>query len=738
MGVVYTAEDMRLERTVALKFLPPKMSADAGAKSRFLQEARAASALDHPNICTIHSVEETDDGQIFIVMAYYEGETLKDRIERDPLPLALALDVAIQVARGLARAHERGIVHRDIKPANLIRTDDGVTKILDFGLAKLAAVVESPPEGAGELPEDEIVEHDATRTDSWVGTLGYMSPEQVLRENVDRRTDLWALGVTLYQMVAGRRPFVGYTVGALSRAIVSEEPEALGALRSDCPAELDLVVRRALAKHPSDRYQSAEELIADLKRIGTDLKRSSERAGGTSSIAVLPFTNLGGDPEQEYFCDGMAEELIAALGRFPDLRVVARSSAFSFKTTELHPREVGRRLDVRVVLAGSVRRSGDRLCIEAQLIEVEDGCNLWSETYEREIEDIFAVQNEIVRAIVGCQAIRSIGRAAPLVRRPTEDLEAYNLHLRGRFHWSKRNVDELWRGIECFEQAIERDPGFAMAYSGLADCHNILGYYSTVPPGTAFSKAKERARKALEIDATLAEAHTSLAFATLFHDWDFTAADRSFQRAMALNPQYPTARQWYAEYLAFVGRPRDAVAVVATVLELDPLSLLINTLLGWVHYYAGDFERARTKLEEVHELQADFVPSMLWLGLACHHVGDDERAIRVLERAIDLSDGSPLMWSALGQVYAAVDKSADAGAVLDLLHEQARTEWVPPSQIAGIHAALGQHDEAFRWLERGFEQRDHWMVFLKVDPTWDRMRGDERFGDLTRRVGLPS
>jgi tetratricopeptide (TPR) repeat protein len=377
------------------------------------------------------------------------------------------------------------------------------------------------------------------------------------------------------------------------------------------------------------------------------------------------------------------------------------------------------------------------LRIAVQLIEVEDGCQLWSESYEREFRDIFAVQNEIAQAVVGSHAIRSIGLGVPLVRKPTENLEAYNLYLRGRFHWNKRRVDELRRGIECFERAIDLDPEFAMAYAGLADCHNILGYYSAVAPRAAFPVAKERAKKALEIDATLAEAHTSLAFATMMHDWDFAAADRAFQRAMALNPHYPATHYWYAEYLAFMGRTADAVKIAGTVLELDPLSLLINTLLGWVFYYSRDFERARSKLEEVHELENDFVPPMLWLGMARQQLGDHEGAICVLQRAIDLSDGNPLMWSALARVFAATGRSADAGAVLDLLEEQAQQEWVPPGQIAGVHAALGATDEAFEWLERGFEERDHWLVFLKVDPMWDGLRQDPRFDELVRRVGLP-
>jgi len=736
MGVVYTAEDTRLERTVALKFLPPSVSSDAGAKSRFLQEARAASALDHPNICTIHSIEDTDDGETFIVMAYYDGETIKERIQRGPLPLALALDVAIQVARGLARAHERGIVHRDIKPANLIRTHDGVTKILDFGLAKLAAAPDPPPENEREIPDGEVAELDATRTDAWVGTLGYMSSEQVLRERVDHRTDLWALGVTLYEMVAGRRPFVAYSAGALARAIVTDTPEQLAALRPDSPPELDNVIRRALAKHPTDRYATADECLSDLRRVRILVERGRGPAARVPSIAVLPFDNLSADPEQEYFCDGMADEIIHALGRVPDLRVVARSSAFAFKGKGLEGREIGRRLDVRAVLEGSVRRSGSTLRIVVQLVEVDDGYQLWSETYEREFRDLFSVQNEIAQAIVGSQAIRSIGRATPLARRPTEDLEAYNLYLRGRFHWRKRGADELRRGLDCFKEAIGRDPGFAMAHAGLADCYNILGYYSALDPSSAFPEAKRGAKEALGIDASLAEAHTSLAFASLMHDWDFPAADKAFQRAMELNPDYPTARHWYAEYLALMGRSSDALSVASKVLESDPLSLLANTLLGWVYYYARDFERARSKLEEVHELEDDFVPTMLWLGLARHQLEDHDGAVTVLQRAIDVSDGSPLMWCALGRVYAATGKRSDAGAVLDLLEQQARQEWVPPGQIAGIHAALGRTDDAFRWLERGYEQRDPWMVFTKVDPAWDALRDDDRFADLVRRVGL--
>ena len=446
MGLVYKAQDTRLKRLVALKLLPPELTRDETAKQRFLQEAQAASALDHPNICVIHEIDETPDGQLYLVMAYYEGETLKEKIERGPLPIDEALDIAIQAGQGLSKAHEARITHRDIKPANLMVTGDGAVKILDFGLAKLAG-----SEGI-------------TQTGTTLGTVAYMSPEQLRGQEVDQRSDIWSLGVVTYEMVAGQRPFKGEQLQAVSVGILQSQPAPLTGSRTGVPAELQRVVNRGLAKPVADRFQTIADLLSELRSI----KRTLESGGATAvtaaaksvpSIAVLPFTNMSADPEQEYFCDGLAEELITALARLEGLRVVARTSAFQFKGHAPDLREVGEKLKVKAVLEGSVRKAGNRLRINAQLINADDGYHLWSERYDREMDDVFAVQDEIADAVVGQLKVKLLGVAdAPLVKRPTDDLEAYHLYLKGRYHLNQRTEDALNLGIQFFEEALGPDP----------------------------------------------------------------------------------------------------------------------------------------------------------------------------------------------------------------------------------------------------------------------------------------
>jgi len=738
MGVVYKAEDTKLKRIVALKFLPASVSRDPVAKERFVQEAQAASALDHPNICTIHSIDETEDGRIFIVMAYYEGQTIREKIERGPLPLIEVVDITIQVVEGLVKAHERGIVHRDIKPANLIRLRGGVTKILDFGLAKLAVDADLPRNRAG-TDLAEVAATDTTRTDAFMGTPAYMSPEQAQQEPVDHRADIWSLGVTLYEMATGKSPFSGETAAAIIRAILHEDPAPLTSIRPDAPAELERIVNQALAKNPAERYQRLDNMLVDLRLLRSGLQSAGSGEQATSSIVVLPFANMSADPEQEYFCDGVTEEIINALSRVKGLRVVARTSAFAFKGKNVDVREIGRKLNVSAVLEGSVRRSGDTLRVAAQLINVADGYQLWSEQYNREFEDVFAVQDEIAQAIVNTQAVKHMGKqGTPLVKRHTGDMEAYTSYLKGRFHWNKRTEEELKRGIDYFKQAIAKDPSYALAYAGLADCYNILGFYSAFPPREMFPKAKANAVKALKIDDALAEAHTSLAFATLLYDWDWSSAERGFRRGLALNADYATGHHWYAEYLAFMGRMDEAIDVANRALEFDPLSLIINTLIGWVFYYAGDYDRAIEKLTEVLELEPDFVPAHLWLGLAHEQKSQFDEAIAMFEKAIDLSEDSSLMRSALGRAYAISGKTAEAHEVLRRLEEDLERSYVPPVYVAKIYSALGECDDAFTWLERAMEERDLWLVFLKVDPGWAGLRSDPRFTNLMQRVGLPA
>jgi serine/threonine protein kinase len=472
MGVVYKAKDTKLKRTVALKFLPPELIRDPEAKERFIHEAQAASALDHPNIGTIYEIDETADGQTFIVMAYYEGETLKEKLEKGAIDFEEAYDIVILIASGLAEAHEKGIVHRDIKPSNVLITERGRVEIIDFGLAKLAEQTK------------------ITREGTTLGTVAYMSPEQTRGKEVDHRTDIWSLGVILYETVIGQKPFKGDYDQAVIYSILNEEPTDIRKLRSDAPAAIEKIIKKALAKSPEKRYQKIEEFVADLRLVREKhvKKASAEQPfSGKHSIAVLPFVDMSPKKDQEYFCDGLSEELINALTHIKKLRVAARTSAFSFKGEKYDVREIGDKLNVDTVLEGSIRKAGERLRITAQLVSATDGYHLWSEKYDRNMEDIFAIQDEISLAIVDKLKIELLGdEAALLVKRGTDDLEAYDLYIKGRFFWEQRGKG-IGKAVECFKRAVARDPNYAQAYAGLADSYNLLAFYGFMPSRDALT-----------------------------------------------------------------------------------------------------------------------------------------------------------------------------------------------------------------------------------------------------------
>jgi len=724
MGVVYKAEDTKLGRTVALKFLPTELTRDREAKARFMQEARTASSLQDNNICAIHEIDETGDGQMFICMDWYEGETLKHRTERGGMDIEDTVGLAIQIAQGLMKAHTHGIVHRDIKPANIIITKDGVAKIIDFGLAKLA--------GRAKL----------TRTGSTVGTAAYMSPEQAQGENVDHRTDIWSLGAVLYEMAAGQSPFKREYEQAVIYAILNEAPASLASFRSDVPMELDRIVRRALVKAPEERYQHASEMLADLRALGEGLR--SGHAHGRSlpdkrqpSIAVLPFMNLSADKEQEYFCDGMAEELINALTNVKGLRVVARTSAFIFKDKHEDIREIGRKLNVETLLEGSVRKSGKRLRITAQLINVSDGYHLWSEKFDRDMEDVFSIQDEISLAIVSELKGRLLGiEKAAIVGRHTKDVDAYDSYMQGRYFWNKRTEAGFQKGLECFQEAIEKDPAYALAYAGIADCYNLLGWYCVLSSKEAFTKAKAAAEKALEIDADLPEALTSLAFAAMFHDWHWEEAERKYKRALELSPRYATAHHWYAEFLASMGRMDEAMTEAKRALEFDPLSLILIALRGLVLYFSRQYDEAVKQGKRALEMTSSFPAGHLWIGMAYTKKCMFDEAISALQNAIALFGRSGVMRGALGHAYAASGREEEARSLLNELKQMPEPMGIPRYHIAAMHAELGEHDEAFEWLTRAFTERDALLVFLKVDPIWESLHTDPRYAALLREMKL--
>ena len=518
MGVVYEAKDPRLKRTVAIKLLPPDLTRDETAKQRFLQEAQAASALDHPNICTIFEINETDDGQLYLVMAHYEGETLKERIARGPLQLDDAIDIATQVGQGLAEAHGAGIVHRDIKPANLLVTKTGVVKILDFGLAKLAGT-----EGM-------------TQTGTTLGTVAYMSPEQAKGQEVDHRTDIWSLGVVLYEMLAGKPPFQGENLLSLSNAIVDGEPSLLTRASSSAHS----VVTKALNKDKARRYLSVTDLLTEMRalRSGSDAATvATPTKADVPSIAVLPFADMSPEKDQDYFCEGMAEELIDALARLKNLRVVSRTSAFQFRGKGHDLQQIGEKLKVRTVLEGSVRKAGNRLRINAQLINASDGYHLWSERYDRDMDDVFEVQDDIARTVVEKLRVKLLGEPdAPVIKQSSENLEAYNLCLKGRYYLVRYTGESFEKGRECFAQALALDPESAQAHAGIAQVHTLKAFRSFAAPHTVMPEAKEAALKALSLDETLSEAHCALAMVRHYYEWDWPGAEREYRRALELSP----------------------------------------------------------------------------------------------------------------------------------------------------------------------------------------------------------
>ena len=777
MGVVFKAQDSRLERAVALKFLPEKLAQQPRALERFRREARAASALNHPGICTIYDIGE-QDGRAFIAMEFIDGEALRNHIHGKALPVAELLELGIQIAEALDAAHSEGIIHRDIKPANIFVTKRGRAKVLDFGLAKLV------PKGVAIADDDSGGESSSSTSTSTSiagiisGTPSYMSPEQVRGDALDARTDIFSLGLVLYEMATGRQAFGGGTGGAIIEAVLTRSPVSVRAINPDIPAALEAIIEKALHKDREQRYQHAADLLADLQRLKREIDSGrTDQAGDSvsllastsgpvsstshavsrtttpqsgsfraprasktiSSLAVLPFENVSRDPENDYLSDGITRSLINNLATVPKLRVMAQSTVFRYKGREIDPQAIGRELNVRAVLTGRMMQSGGSLRIGTELVDVATGSLLWGAQFDRKPGDIFVIQDEISSEISGKLRLQlTHAEKKRLVKRHTEDAEAYRLYLQGRHHWNRWTEEGFYKAIGYFQQAIEKDPSYALAHDGVADCYVLLGWNSYLPPKDAFPKAKVAAMAALEIAPDLGEAHTDLAAVLWLHDWQWAEAQNEFKRSLELNPCYPTANHYYAECLMTLGRNAEALARMKKSLELDPLSLIINVAIGWAYYHARQYDEAVAQLLRAVELDPNY-PMTFWiLGLIYRETARYDLAISAGEKGVNLSGGSPLMRAALAQTFAAAGAPEKAIEIADELNELAKQRYVAPHFFAGIYVGLGEHDRAIEYLEKSCAEHCHWLIYLHVDPSMDDLRNDPRFQDLLRRVGLPA
>jgi serine/threonine protein kinase/Tfp pilus assembly protein PilF len=775
MGEVYLARDERLGRKAALKLLPNSLTTDETQLSRFKNEARSASALNHPNILTVYEIGAEGNRQ-FIATEFIEGITLRASLECGRMSLHAALEIAVQVASALAAAHDAGVVHRDIKPENIMLRPDGYAKVLDFGIAKLT---EQTP-----ASDDHTVETTAllqTQPGLVLGTAHYMSPEQARGQKVNARSDIWSLGVMLYEMVGGTPPFRGETPSDCIASILTTEPPPLSGVLPHVPVELESILQKALRKNSDERYQTSKEMLADLHNLKGKLEAKSSfsqtKAHSASivskikrhkrgalltlaaallaavaaaysfffiaraplpnekSIAVLPFENLSEEQSNAYFADGIQDEILTRLSKIADLKVISRTSTQRYKHTSQSPSQIAHQLGVANVLEGSVQKTNDQVRVNVQLITAANDTHLWAETYDRKLTDIFAVESDIATTIAKTLQARLTGaEKTAIAKHPTANREVYELYLKGRFFWNKRTAPDLRKAIEYFNQALDKDPDYAPAYAGLTDAYLILSQYGAASPADSLPQAIAAAKKAIELDDTLAEAHTSLACSLAYYDFDFEQSVKEFERAIQLNPNYATAHQWLSNgVLSALGQFERAIAEGKRAVELDPLSLVINTDLGQDFFYARRYDEAIAQLHKTIEMDPRFYFAHWVLGTALQLKGQLSEAVAEYSKAVELND-DPSVLALLGQAYARAGQRDEAQKILLRLSEEAKSRYVQPYNFVLMYLALGDKERAIDEMERAYRERDANVAQIRTDPMLDDLRGNSRFEKLVSQI----
>lgn len=773
MGEVYKAEDVRLRRVVALKFLSEELSDDAAAVERFQREALAASAINHPNICVVYDIGE-HDGRRFIAMELLEGTPLNRLIARGALPTAQVLELGIELADALEAAHAHGIIHRDIKPANAFVTEGGHAKLLDFGLAK-------PLPGPNAMAE--TTEAQLSSPGTVLGTLGYMSPEQVRGEPLDARSDVFSLGALLYEMAAGRQAFAGVTPGTIQESILNRTPASLGRVSPDSPPRLEEIINKALEKDPRLRYQRASDLRADLQRVKRDSGVSTTfapaptdahgvRAGiwwqkrsvlaeaavalavllgagawfaasypkrqAIDSVAVLPFVNTSANPDTEYLSDGITESLINALSQLRSVRVTARSTVFRYKGKDVDPQTIGRQLGVRAVLSGRLLQKDGTLIIRTELTDVSNGTQLWGNQYTRQIADLFGLQDELSQEISEKLRLRLTPEDKQrLTKRYTDSPEAYQLYLKGLYYWNKRSADGVQRSLEYFNRAIDADPTYALAYAGLADSYNFMSFVNLLPPREAAPKAKAAAAKALDIDDSLAQAQTSLAYVSFTYDWDWPAATQHVDRAIALNREAVMNHPYYPFYLTVAGRSEEAIRVARRALDRDPISAALSHTLAVQLVLGRRLDEGIEECRRTIELDPNFAFAHDVLAATLAAQGLYAQALPSAEKAVALSGGTALPLADLAYIHGRLGHADEARRMLQTLATASTQRYTPAVALAIVYVGLGENDRALDWLEKAYEERSIRLAYLRREPIWDRLRQEPRFKDLLRRIPLP-